>query len=152
MADRLVVASRMYHAGQIKKIICAGTNAFENVQLKDPAESAFEILQGLNVPVDDLISLDGVNTFEEISNLKRWVAEQKSDGNDPGRVALISSAWHLPRAQRLASELELNVAPKPANFLSGPTVATPHVVVPGAYQILVTSQILKEFMAGLVKR
>ena len=149
--DRLIVAGRMYHAGQLKKIICSGSNLFGN-QTKSPAESAFEVLQGLGVPAEDLISLDGANTFEEIANLKVWVAEQTRDGNDPGRVAVITSAWHLPRAQRLANEIELEIAPMPANFFSGPVLATPHVVIPGAYQTLVTSQVLKEFLAGIVKR
>ena len=150
--DRLVVACRMYHAGQIKKIICSGTYLFDNEKVEDPADTAIEILQGLGVPADDLVRLQGGNTFEEIANLKLWVAKQIEAGNDPGRVALISSAWHLPRAQRLANEVELEVSPMPANFLSGPLIATPHTVIPGAYQIFVTSQILKEFMARAVKR
>ena len=150
--DRLVVAGRMYHAGKIKKLICSGVNPFENDQLENPTDTAFEILQGLGVPKEDLLPLAGTNTFEEIANLKLWVAKQKEAGNDPGRVALITSAWHLPRAQRLANEIELDVSPMPANFLSGPTLATPHVVVPGIRQILITSKVLKERLAGAVKR
>lgn len=150
--DRLVVASRMYHAGQIKKVICSGVNSFQNDQLKNPADTAFDVLQGLGVPESDLIPLAGANTSEEMANLKLWIEEQKEGGKDPGRVALISSAWHLPRAQRLAAAVELEVSPMPSNFLSGPTMATPHVVVPGAYQIMVTSKVLKEFMAGVVNR
>ena len=150
--DRLVVASRMYQAGQIKKIICSGDNSFANDQLKSPSDTAIEVLQTLGVPESDLIPLDGSNTYEEISNLKRWIAEQNKAGNDPGRVAVITSALHLPRAQRLATQFEVDVAPMPANFLSGPPVASPHVVVPGAYQIMVTSQVLKEYLAGMVKR
>ena len=150
--DRLAVAGRMYHAGQVKKIICSGTNSFNNDVSKGPGETAFEVLQGLGVPASDLIPMQGKNTFEEIMNLKHWIAQQVDAGNDPGRVGLISSAWHLPRVQRLANKHELNVSPMPANFLSGPTVASPHMVVPGAYQILVTSQIMKEHMAKLVKR
>ena len=150
--DRLAVAGRMYHAGQVKKLICSGSKLFENDQVKSGTEAAFEILQGLQVPANDLIPLVGGNTSEEIANLKLWVNQQIEAGNDPGRVALITSAWHLPRAQRLANEIELDAAPMPANFLSGASQVTPNVVVPGAHQILVTSSILKEYMAGLVKR
>ena len=150
--DRLVVASRMYHAGTLKKVICSGENLIESDPLKNPSATAIEILQGLGVPADDLIPLKGANTSEEIKNLKTWVLEQAGAGNDPGRVAVITSAWHLPRAQRLANEVELDISPMPANFLSGRTTASPHVVVPGAYQVLVTSQILKEYMARIVKR
>ena len=150
--DRLAVAGRMYHAGQIKKIICSGTNSFDNDQMKNPTETAFEILQGLGVPAEDLIPLKGANTSQEMANLKNWIAEQRDAGDDPGRVALISSAWHLPRAQRLANKIELEVSPMPANFLSSDPSVTPHVIVPGAYQIYVTSKIMKEYMARLAKR
>ena len=150
--DRLAVAGRMYYAGQIKKIICTGTQSFASEQKKDPADTAFDILKGLGVPESDLIALEGANTFEEIANLKQWIAKEREAGNDPGRVAVITSAWHLPRAQRLAIEIEVDVSPMPANFLSEPDAASPHVVIPGAYQTLVTSQVLKEFLAGLVKR
>ena len=149
--DRLVVTSRMYFAGKIKKIICSGTNSFDDAA-KGPADTAFEILQGLGVPTDDLIALPGDNTFEELTNLKMWVSQKIEAGDDPGRVALISSAWHLPRVLRLAREHELDVSPVPANFLSEPLSTSPHMVVPGAHQLSVTSSVLKEFLAGLVKR
>ena len=150
--DRVVVACRMYRANQIKKIICSGSNSSVNRQPKSPAESAIEVLKGLGIPEEDLISLEGANTFEEIANLKLWVDEQNEAGKNPGRLALISSAWHLPRVQRLANELELDVSPMPANFLSAPLTATPHMVIPGAYQLQMTSLAVKEFLASVVKR
>lgn len=150
--DRLAVASRMYRAGKIKKIICSGTNSFDGDEFKGPADTAYEILQGLGVPESDLLPLPGSNTSEEIANLKLWVKQQNDAGVEVGRVALISSAWHLPRVQRLAREQELDTDPVPANFISSPMIATPHMVVPGAYQLLVTSQVIKEFLAGMVRR
>jgi len=97
--------------------------------------------------------LPGDNTFQEITNLKRWMIEQNDAGIEVGRVALISSAWHLPRAKRLAREQEIDdVDLVPAGFLSAPNMASPHMVVPGAYQILVTSNIMKELLAGMVDR
>jgi len=150
--DRLVVAWRMYRKGKIKKIICSGTSSFDSVQIKGPGESAVEILQELGVPAGDLILLPGANTSQEMANLKRWVKQQSDAGIEVGRVALISSAWHLPRVKRLTRELELDTDPVPANFISEAITPTPHVVVPGAYQILVTSKILKEHLAGMVDR
>ena len=151
--NRLAVAWRMYRDGKIKKIICTGTNSFDGDEIKNPAETTSEILQGLGVAESDLLMLPGDNTFQEIKNLKRWMIEQNDAGIEVGRVALISSAWHLPRAKRLAREQEIDdVDLVPAGFLSAPNMASPHMVVPGAYQILVTSQILKELFAGIVDR
>ena len=149
--DRLVVASRMYRAGKVKKIICSGTNPFDNIS-KGPAGTAFEILQGLGVPANDLIEIPGDNTHEELASLKMWVVKKIEAGDDPGRMALISSAWHLPRVHRLARAQELNVSPVPANFLSRRVGASPHAVIPGVHQILVTSRVVKEYLARIVKR
>ena len=151
--NRLAVAWRMYRDGKIKKIICTGTNSFDGDEIKNPAETTSEILQGLGVAESDLLMLPGDNTFQEIKNLKRWMIEQNDAGIEVGRVALISSAWHLPRAKRLAREQEIDdVDLVPAGFLSAPNMASPHMVVPGAYQILVTSNIMKELLAGMVDR
>jgi len=151
--NRLAVAWRMYRDGKIKKIICTGTNSFDGDEIKNPAETTSEILQGLGVAESDLLMLPGDNTFQEITNLKRWMIEQNDAGIEVGRVALISSAWHLPRAKRLAREQEIDdVDLVPAGFLSAPNMASPHMVVPGAYQILVTSNIMKELLAGMVDR
>ena len=150
--DRLAVAWRMYNQGKIKKIICSGTNSFGGNKTKGPAETASAILLELNVPKSDLMFLPGNNTSQEIANLKHWVNQRSDSGIDVGRVAVITSAWHLPRVKRLAREQDVDIDSVPANFLSAPITATPHLVVPGAYQIFVTSQILKEFFAGMVDR
>ena len=150
--DRLTVAWRMYRAGKIKKIICAGSHSFDDDLTKGPGETAIEILQELGVPESDLILLPGENTSQELVNLKRWVRQQSDAGTDVGRVAVISSAWHLPRVKRLTRKLELDADTVPANFISAPITASPHLVIPGAYQVLVTSQILKERLAGMVGR
>ena len=151
--DRLAVTWRMHRDGKIKKIICCGTNSFDSDETKTPAQTASEILLGLGVPESDLILLPGNNTSQEMESLKLWVMQQNDADIEVGRVALISSAWHLPRVKRLARERELdNADPVPANFLSAPNKASPHMVVPGAYQVLVTSQILKELVAGIVDR
>ena len=150
--DRLVVAWRMYRKGKIKKVICSGTSSFDDDLIKGPGETAAEILQDLGVPEGDLVLLPGANTSQEMANLKRWVMQKSEAGIEVGRIALVSSAWHLPRVKRLTRELELDTDPVPANFISEAITPTPHVVVPGANQILVTSKILKELLAGLVDR
>jgi hypothetical protein len=54
--------------------------------------------------------------------------------------------------QRLARERKLAITPVPANFLSAEVQPSANMVVPGAYQLLVSSQVIKEYLAGAVKR
>ena len=150
--DRLVVAAELYHAGRVKKIICSGSHSFALDNSKLPSEEAIAMLQRLGVPAEAMTTIEGANTFQEIEKLAEWVSQEKDKGNDPGRVAVISSAWHLPRVQRLARERKLEITPVPANFLSSEVRPSANMVVPGAYQLSVSSQVIKEYLAGLVKR
>lgn len=150
--DRVMVAAELYHAGRVKKIICSGSHSFTMEDSKLPSDEAIAMLQRLGVPAADLSSMEGANTSQEMEYLKAWVAKEKEKGRDPGRVAVISSAWHLPRVQRLARARELEISPVPANFLSSEVRPSAHMVVPGAFQLSVSSQVIKEYLAGLVKR
>lgn len=150
--DRLVVAAELYHAGRIKQVMCSGSHSFALDNSKLPSDEAIAMLQRLGVPAENLISIEGANTFQEMQSLEAWVATEKEKGNDPGRVVVISSAWHLPRVQRLARERKLAITPVPANFLSAEVQPSANMVVPGAYQLLVSSQVIKEYLAGFVKR
>jgi uncharacterized SAM-binding protein YcdF (DUF218 family) len=150
--DRLAVAAELYHAGRIKKIICSGSHSFALDDSKSPSEEAIMLLQRLGVPAEDLSTIEGANTFQEIENLQKWVASQRELGSDPGRVAVISSAWHLPRVQRLARARKLEITSVPADFLSSDIQPSAHMVVPGAYQLLISSQAIKEYLARLAGR
>ena len=146
--DRVMVAARMYDAGRAKKIICTGTNGLGGDDQPTPGEIAVELLSSLQVPKQDLLQLEGDNTSEEMASLKAWLDER----GESGRVGLITSAWHLPRATRLAKGQGVAVDPIPANFLSEPDQPSPHWVIPGAHQFLVTTIVCKEYLAKLVKR
>jgi uncharacterized SAM-binding protein YcdF (DUF218 family) len=147
--DRIAVAARLYHAGQVKKLICTGTQKFRSTpEDLHPREEASEVLLELGVPADAVLQMQGENTSEEMANLKKWI--DKTDS--AGRVGILTSAWHLPRAIRLAKSHNLEVHPVPANFISGPFSASPHMVVPGAQHLMLTSKLLKEYLARLVGR
>jgi uncharacterized SAM-binding protein YcdF (DUF218 family) len=72
------------------------------------ADAAIE----LGLPRERIVTLDHVrDTAEEIDALVRLV--------DGERVALVTSAWHLPRAMQLASGAGLDSLPCPADYLGG---------------------------------
>jgi uncharacterized SAM-binding protein YcdF (DUF218 family) len=147
--DRVAIAARLFHAGQVKRFVCTGTQAFRSTPKDlDPRQEATEILVGLNVPKSAILQMRGENTSQEMANLKTWLAENKVGG----RVGILTSAWHLSRAIRLAEAQGLTVHPVPSNFVTAPYTPSPHLVVPGADHLMITSKMLKEYLARLIGR
>lgn len=147
--DRVATAARLFHAGKIKNIICTGTQSFRSTE-KDlhPREEAAIILEDLQVPAENIGQIKGVNTFEEMQNIRKWL-----EGNpNPGRVGILTSAWHLKRAMRLAESAGVIADPIPANFLTTPFSPSPNLLIPSAANLELTTAMVKEYLAGLVNR
>ena len=63
----------------------------------------------LGVPADAIVSEDrSINTIENIRYVRRMVGD--------GRVALVTSAYHMPRALLIAEREKLAVAAFPTDF------------------------------------
>ena len=147
--DRVALAARLFHAGKIQRIICTGTHATRTTE-KDlhPGEEAANILEDLQVPPDRIAQMKGENTSQEIRNIRLWLDKNPN----PGRVGILSSAWHLPRVMRLAEANGVIADPIPADFLSRPFAPNPSLLIPSAGNLDVTARIVKEILAGWVSR
>ena len=147
--DRVALAARLYHAQQVKRLICTGSQTFRSTpEDLHPREETAEVLLGLGVPKESVLQIRGENTSQEMDNLKKWLDKNENKG----RVGLLTSAWHLPRAIRLAQDRGLDVHPVPANFLAIPYAPTPNLIVPGSDDLSTTGRMIKEFLARLVGR
>lgn len=113
--DRLILAAQLYHSHKEARFICTGQRIESmNATGVDPADTSRDILTRLGVPPDSIEQLGGKNTSEEMYRLgKRFT------GSDD-RIGLLTSAWHLPRATRLAKRNGLSTIPLPADFRSSP--------------------------------
>ena len=146
--DRIVQAARLWHAGQAKQIMCTGRQAFGLTgDDMHPYEEATILLEELGVDPQVLLKLNGLNTSEEMQNLKKW-----SDLNAGKRIGLLTSAWHLRRAVRLATTQGVDVEPIAAGFFSQPFSPSPGIVVPSECNLLITAAVTKEYLARLVGR
>ncbi len=149
--DRVATAARLYHSSSVKKIICTGSQSFRATpEDLHPREEAKLILIGLGIPSDAIILLEGENTSQEMNSLKDWIP--KNIESSQPRIGLITSAWHLKRALRLASSQGLHFQPIPSNFISGPVNLSPHWIVPSGDDLATTGRIVKEYLAAIVKR
>lgn len=149
--DRVATAARLYHSGQVKKIICTGSQSFRaSPEDLHPREEAKLILTEFGIPASAVILLKGENTSQEMNSLKSWIPEHINSPQP--RIGLITSAWHLKRALRLAKSQGLEFEPIPSNFISGPVNPSPHWVIPSGDNLATTGRIFKEYLAAIVSR
>ena len=118
-SDRIWQAARLYQAGAAPKIIVSGGSFVERQggPATTEAEAMRRFLLALGVP-DAAIVSEGkaLNTIENIANVRDMVKG--------GRVAIITSAYHVPRAAKLAAKGGLDFAMVGVDW-SPPGAATP---------------------------
>ena len=115
--DRLALAARMFHRGLTDHIYCSGKLSGGSSDGKqDPGQQSAMILQGLGVPEDRITLADGYNTQGEMQALAKLLPAEE-------RIGLITSAWHLNRALRLARSQQLTLEPLPGDFITTPSYA-----------------------------
>lgn len=118
-ADRVWYAARLYRAGIAPKVIVSGGSFVE--QQGGPATTEAEAMRrfliDLGVP-DQAIVPDGksLNTIENVRNVRDIVKG--------GKVAIVTSAYHVPRAARLARTGGLDFAIFGTDW-QAPSVAAP---------------------------
>ncbi len=112
-ADRVWLAARLYRAKVAPRIVVAGGGYMAEPHNPATTEAAGmrQFLVDLGVPADAIVDESkSNNTIENIRNVRAIVGD--------GRVALITSAYHMPRALQLAAVAKLDVAAFPTDFRS----------------------------------
>jgi uncharacterized SAM-binding protein YcdF (DUF218 family) len=119
-ADRVWQAARLWKRGVAPRIIVSGGSflAQHGGPPTTEADAMRVFLIDLGVPAD-AITDEGkaLNTIENIRNVRAIV------GN--GRVALVTSAYHMPRALQLAARAGLNVGAFPTDYQVVPAARLP---------------------------
>ena len=151
--DRLILAAQLYHQKIAKRFICTGQRiASMNASSVDPADSSREILMKLGVPESVIETAGGRNTSEEMQNLGTRFKDSKE------RIGLLTSAWHLPRALRLANRNGLQPIPLPSDFRSAPKSEPLTVgqivesMIPNGFALGATWSFAKEYLGMLIGR
>jgi len=106
--DRVIAAARLYHAGMAKKLVASGVSSDSPSGPRNLAEETRQLWLSLGVPDAAIlvvpepcwVTRDEVRAFKRLSAAQSWE-----------KVALVSSAWHLPRIVKLAKKEGLAGAP-----------------------------------------
>lgn len=106
-ADRIWHAARLYRRGLAPRIIVSGGGNGDGGMSEAEAMRLF--LTDLGIPLE-VVTLEGAsfNTIENIRHVRTLVKD--------GRIALVTSASHMPRAMRLARTAGLNVSAFPTDW------------------------------------
>ena len=147
-ADRIWYAAQLYHRGVARRIIVSGGSFVE--QRGGPATSEAEAMRrfliDLGVPLEAIVSEgNSLNTLENIRNVRQMVGD--------ARVALITSAFHMPRALKIARQGNLNVGAFPTDWRLPPEARAPwENWVPSIAAMAWSSTSLREHIALLLDR
>src|SRR5690606_1181865 len=108
------------------------------------AEETTEIWRQWAVPDDRILQIHGTNTREEMAAI-RQLADEHPDWK---RLGLVTSAWHMARAMRLAEKHGLSLEPLPANFRGTPINWKPwSLIVPSGDGFQCSQHACKEILA-----
>lgn len=148
--ERIFSAAQAWYAGQTKAIICTGTTPGP---LEAPSTRSRRLLESVGVPPETIYEVTGVNTTNEMRSLAVFFDDPPADLPVGGEVGLITSAFHMPRAMRLAEGNGLSFVPLPCAYRSGKRQPfSPHDLVPSAGAIESVSSATKEGLAWVVGR
>lgn len=114
-ADRVTHALNLYHSGKVKKILFTGGNArlFEDPNRDNSPIFDFYVMCGV-APEDIIIESSSRNTRENASFVKNLVEKNASNG----KVILITSAFHMRRAEGCFKKVGINVTGFSTDFYS----------------------------------
>lgn len=152
--DRVLMGAQLYHSGQAAHLVATGRQSLKTSAAElDRSQETRLIWMALRIPEDAITTLGGGNTYEELQSLTQWLrARYPTPDAAPPRVGLVTSAWHLPRATRLAQTLGLEVVPIPCDFLWRRYEPDPSIIVPSADNLAVTAKVLYERLGSWLGR
>ncbi len=114
-SDRFIQTALLFKNNTIQKIIIAAGNGY--MVKHDFQEAVFikDHLVKLGIPEADIfIDPYSRNTYENAVNAKKICDSLHLSG----QLLLISSAMHLPRAEKLFAKQKVNVYPYPCDFIT----------------------------------
>ncbi len=147
--DRVLFAAQLYLQGNTHELLTSGSRLSESQSEPTTAIQATEIWNKLAIPPAAITQLEGENTFAEIQSLKSLMAERGSGQ----RIGLLTSAWHLPRAMRLARVAGLpNLIPVAADHEVRIEPRPIWQYLPSAENLERLERVQREMLARLVAR
>ena len=152
--DRVGYAASLYLSGIAKHLVTTGDNLVISGSLTsgfktedDPSYQTQQIWQSLGVPADAIFELPGQNTRSEMAALREHTEYWQDK-----RCAILTSAFHMPRALALASRAGVRVLPIAADYRTSTGPLTINQFFPESENLGRLQLIFKEWLAMRISR
>ena len=124
--DRIALAARLWLAKKTPLLIASGSSISDLEEPHDLAADTTALWRGLGIPEEAMIQIpQPVITQEEIAAYALLIRQRGWT-----RVALVSSAWHLPRALRLCRRAGIEMVPLGADRMRQALSWSPYWLIP----------------------
>jgi uncharacterized SAM-binding protein YcdF (DUF218 family) len=112
--DRVVLAAQLLRDGRANLLVTTGSSIPSMGPPRDLTEETLRLWESLGVDPERVVRLpEPKNTSEELRAVAAWARAHRIE-----QVGLLTSAWHLPRAEALARKQGLDTVALPADFRS----------------------------------
>ncbi len=132
--DRALLGAQLWHAGNTPILAASGQGIPGANASDDLAAITSQVWQSIGIPEDAIVLLS--EPHDTRSELRAYAALAEQRGWET--VGLISSAWHLPRAELHGDAVDFDFVPLPADFRGGPTWEGLYSLVPngGGFRLM----------------
>ena len=121
-------------------IVSGGLANDENISL---AELVQDVLQKEFIVIVDHIERDSRNTFENAKNTSRYLKVNKMR-----KIALVTHAWHMPRAKKAFEYFQIDVTPAPTAFYGRASKISGLNFLPSANALFYSSMAFHELLGA----
>ena len=155
--DRFLAGLDLYRAGKAPRLLFTGGASPVLPGQSPEGQSYLQEARQLGVPAAAMASTPPVvNTAGEAIAIRQLLQRSQSSAASP-RILLVTSAFHMRRAQRLFERQGLQVLPFPVDFQArgrwaGPLWRDPTQWLPSARALDDSSRALRELIGRLVYR
>lgn len=148
-ADRVYYAALLYKLGKAQTVLCSGGNQPWIKRKMTEAEAMKDMLLNLGVPEEAILIEGGsINTRENALKTAE-ILEKRGIG----KVMLVTSASHMPRAMGVFSKAGIDAVAVPVDYSSVKMKQTTLLdYLPSAGALWLTSKMVKEYAGTLYYR
>lgn len=146
--DRILLGARLQRAGKTPVLITTGTAIEGFATTFDGTVATRRMWEDVGVPSGAIVALDRTRTTREEA-LRVAEAAQERGWH---RIGLVTSAWHMRRAEGLFRRAGVDVVPLAADHLGTPTWEGLYTLVPVGYGAWLQQKAVWELLGAAVGR
>lgn len=147
-ADRIWHAARLYRAGKAPLIIASGGNVWPRLQRQSEAEAIRAVLNAFGVPDDVIVTEDRSRNTRQNAMFTADLAASRGIR----RVLLVTSAFHMSRAEAAFKRVGLDVTPAAVDFTLQSDFPWILKIFPNAYNLSLNTRLSREYLGRLIYR